>query len=103
MTLYYSKVTGEHYLDRSDEYEEEGYDFEYEISYGEFVEALANVYFDKKFPRYNDSEKREIAVGILENLFIDMFTDNSELQDEYEDMWREEITDYYEHDAMGEI
>lgn len=100
MVLHYSKVTGEHYLDRSDEYEEETEEFDYEIDYEQFLEALSSVYFDKKFGTYHDYDKDKRAKGAICDLFRTMFENAPDLENDYAEDYRDEITEYWEHEAM---
>ena len=101
-TFTYTKITGRYYLDYTDEWEEDGVDFEYEVDDDELLPEIVDLVFDDYFGDDKvvcDSEERTKDVKkrlkrlIEESDLIDIFADQYE--DTLKEIFQDEAIDAY--------
>lgn len=100
MTLTYTNIMSDGYIAGSDEFEEYGEDFEYEIDYGEECEALAEIgynnYFSKVGKTLTDTQKKEIKKALRS--MIGDFSDKE--IESWEIAFEQELKDYFRRQAF---
>ena len=98
-TFTYTKITQQAYLERTDEWEEFGEEFEYTVDDSELLDVVAdfvcNEYFDlvKKKAKENGTHT-DLLLGIMR------FIGDHDLLDELVHEYEEELKDYFEDKAM---
>jgi hypothetical protein len=101
-TFRYTKITGQYYCAYSDEYEQDGVEFDYEVENEQLLPVLVELMFEEYFGE--DSvvcADEELAKGVKEKLskLIDEQDMVGMLADSYEDALKEifydEAMDYY--------
>ena len=101
-TFRYTKFTGHYYCQYSDEWEEDGVEFDYEVSDEELLPEIVDLVFEDYFGEDSvicESEERTEAV---KNKLRDIISDNyliGQFADQYEDTLKEiferEALEYY--------
>ena len=97
-TLKYTNITEEAYLEASDELEQYGDDFEYEITDKQALEAVSYYVFLDYFSKDSDisgfcSRSNSVKEGIKK------FIDDFDLLDTLFEAYEEEVKEYFEEDA----
>lgn len=101
-TFRYKKITGQYYLDYTDEWEEDGIEFDYEVEdndlFPEIVDLVFEEYFgdDKSICETNEHKKafkERLKKLIDENDLIGSFADQYE--DTLKDMFESEAMEWY--------
>lgn len=102
-TFRYTKFTKYHYCDYSDEWEEDGVEFDYEVEDKDLLPVIVNLLVDDYFSDDNDvMHNEDLRKSVKENLkkLIDEQDMVSILADNYEDtlkeIFREEAMEFYE-------
>ena len=98
-TLKYTKFTKYHYCHFSDEWEEDGVDFEYKVEDRKLLPIIVNLVFEDYFESnevYCDNEA--VVKAIKENLT--KMIDESDLIGEFADQYEETLTEMFRDEAM---
>lgn len=103
MILTYTKITNQYYLEGSDEWEEDGEDFEYEIDLEQELEALTqiayNLYFSKLGRTLTKEQLKQLKASIT--AMISDFSD--EELDDWKEFFEDDIKEYFRDDAFESI
>ena len=101
-TFRYTKFTGYHYCQYSDEWEEDGVDFDYEVDDDKLLPKIVNLLFEDYFGDDKvicDSEERTKEVKERLTRLIDESDLVEEFADQYEDtlkeIFQDEALDFY--------
>lgn len=95
----YTRITNQYYLDSTDEWEEDGEDFEYEPEYDDLVEQIAKIiYCVYNFKDSIDINKKyniidKIKEFIVDFDFVDILFD--EYYDELKDIFKDEAFEQF--------
>lgn len=98
-TLKYTKITSSMYLGYTDEVEEFGEDFEYEVDDKDLIEAFAYIIYDNYF---NGKEMREYQSFYSQALqgLKSFLKDHDYMLDDLCEYYEEEILEYFKDEAM---
>jgi hypothetical protein len=97
-TFYYTAIKEVVYLEDSDEYEEFGEDFEYEVEESQLVDAMVNILFREYYGKTEISDYCEYTDIVKKGLkgIIEDSCSIEKLAEDYEDKLKE----YFKEDAM---
>jgi hypothetical protein len=98
-TFRYTKFTGHYYCQYSDEWEQDGVEFDYEVEDEDLLPEIVNLLFEDYFEsdkNYCDNEKSVKA--IKENL--KRMVEESELIEVFADQYEETLKEIFEQEAM---
>ena len=98
-TFTYTKTTGHYFCMASDEWEEYGIDFDYQVEDDEILPVLVNLLFEDYFesePAYCDNE--EVVAAIKEKI-SNMLVDNN-LVGFFANQYEDTLKEIFESDAM---
>ena len=98
-TLKYTKITSSMYLEGTDEVEEFGEDFEYEVDDKDLIEAFAHIIYDCHFNGKEMKEYQSFYSQALQGL-KSFLEDNDYLLDDLFERYEEEILEYFKDEAM---
>lgn len=102
-TFTYTKFTGHYYCQYSDEWEQDGIEFQYEVPTSHLLDALVDILYDQYFgdeelvSKNKEFEKllrEKLKMLIEEQDMIDLLVDGHE--DYLYEIFRDEALDYYE-------
>lgn len=88
----YTKITSKYYLDYTDEWEEDGVEFEYEVSSKKCIEAISDILIEEYF--YDFEDKKEIKSRLQ-----DMISDN-DMEETLAERYEEELKDIFREEAF---
>jgi hypothetical protein len=94
MILTYTIQTRGHYSSRHDEYFYDEYDFEYEPSEQDVLEALASILIQQTSDTLSEYEYN-ISMKIVKRMIIEL-----DLQQELQDRYRCELKEWFEEEAL---
>lgn len=98
-TFTYTKITEKVYLEGTDEYEEFGEDFEYEVDDEQLLDAVVDLVFDDYFRKTElvdiSNYGYEVRKGIRK--FIE---DDYDLFEKLVEDYEDRLKDYFEEEAM---
>lgn len=86
-TFTYTKITGHYYCQYSDEWEEDGVDFDYDVDDDRLMEAVVHILFRDYF---SETDVEYLKDFILDNDLLDKLVDN----------YYEEIKEYFREEAF---
>lgn len=98
-TFRYTKFTGHYYCQYSDEWEQDGVEFDYEVEDKDLLPEIVNLLFEDYFEgdkNYCDNE--QVVKAIKENL--KRMVEESELIEVFADQYEETLKDIFEDEAM---
>lgn len=89
----YTKFTGHYFCKYSDEWEEDGVEFDYEVDNDELLPEIVELIFKDYFSDEDYSEK-----SVKEK--IEEIITNSDLVDWFADLYEEELKDIFKKEAL---
>jgi hypothetical protein len=101
-TFTYTKITGHYFCQHSDDWEEDGIDFDYEVKDKDLLSVIVDLMFDAYFSddklamkdkEFEKSLKQKLSTLIEENDMIGMLADNYE--DELKEAFYNEAMESY--------
>ena len=97
-TLHYEFTTESHYLEATDEIEEYGEDFDYEVSEKQLRQALPHIIYDMYF---NGKEMKEFESFYSQSIqgLQEFINDNDCILGKLVEEFEEQLKDYYEEEA----
>lgn len=101
MILRYTKITGGGYIEGSDEWEEWGDDFDYEIDFHEELDALCHIILDVHFSNVAvlNSECRKELLKSIKSMILQC----DDALEYYERIYEDEIWDYFKDEAFESL
>lgn len=91
-TFTYTKITQHVYLESTDEYEEFGFEFDYEVDDEDLRHALADIISTEYFDDYNKGYDK-----------VHKFIYDLDLVDTLVESYKDELRDYFEDEAFDSI
>ena len=88
ITFTYTKITGQYYLDYTDEWEEYGVDFEYEVDSEQIAKEVAKL-VNRDYFKYGDNSKA-----------IELFISDCDILEEVAEMYYDELREIFREEAM---
>ena len=101
MKLTYTNITGSGYLENSDEYEEWGEEFNYEVDWDEELNALTDIIFNNFFNKIKLSKYKNLEIKKCLRSLIENWSD--EEIENWEETYYDELHDYFKEDAYNSI
>ena len=98
----YTRVTESGYLEGSDENEEWGEDFEYEVEWANIRKALGEFIYSDYFTKVKGAkEDKEVKEEIIASI-VQFIWDN-DLEDTLSENYEEELKEYFSEDAFDSL
>lgn len=91
-TFTYTKITGQYYLDYTDEWEEDGIEFDYDVEENDLADAIVQLLQEDGY--FEDVEIDNLKEFILNFGLVDKLAD--EYESELKEMFEKEALDSYE-------
>ena len=91
-TFKYIKITSQYYLHYTDEWDEDGVEFDYEVSDYDLMEAIMPLVMSEYFLGQDQVEDM-VREFIVSNDLVDFFAERYE--DELHEIFKDEAFDYY--------
>ena len=91
-TFTYTKITGHYYCQYSDEWEEDGIEFDYEVEEYDLADAIVQLLQEDGY--FEDVEIDDLKEFILNFGLVDKLAD--EYESELKEMFKQEALDSYE-------
>ena len=88
----YTKITGQYYLDYTDEWEEDGIEFDYDVEEDDLADAIVQLLQEDGY--FEDVEIDDLKEFILNFDLVDKLAD--EYESELKEMFEKEAFDSYE-------
>lgn len=91
-TFTYTKITGHYYCMASDEWEEDGVDFDYEVENDDLLPEIVDLLFEEYFDGIGDKNATKEAIKKMLN--------ENDLVEVFADLYEDTLKDIFEDEAM---
>ena len=92
----YTKVTGQYYSHYTDEWFEDGFDFEYEPDSNDLMDAIAGLIYEDYFELKNE-DKQEVKQKIRR------FVIDHDLEDMFVEYYKDDLQEYFKEEAFDSL
>lgn len=97
-TFRYTKFTGHYYCQYSDEWEEDGVEFDYEVDDDDLLRELVGLTFEEYFDKKEIRDNKETEKAVKESL--KRFIDEHEIIDILADCYEDELKEIFRDEAL---